>query len=323
MAKHPAIVTVVERIRKDEIGGAADTAKEVVRALGALVAESGARDVEALSSEVDQAVLDILRVLPSLAPAINALHRFVGQMEETQAQAADLGGMKAALLRTCDDFLSWADNALSRLAQYGSEKISDGDRVFMFSMSSSVWAILRAAKERGKEFEVVVTEARPGNEGLWSVKEMDRAGIPVSVGIDASIGELIPLCDVAFAGADVVSSTGHVLNKAGTYPSALVAKAHGVPFYIAADTLKFDTGTLLGLPYRNEPIRREDVLDESYPSRVRVLGYLFDETPPDLITGIITEIGILHPAVAYSVMQRMKLSRRVSELLPSWSRGEL
>ena len=323
MAKHADIVTLVDRVRKDEIGGAADTAKEVVDALAKLVRDSKAQDTRALVAEVDDAVLDIMRVMPSLAPAINALHRFVGSMERGEAEGASVAAMKTILEKSRNDFFEWSDNALGRVAQYGAEKVSQGDRVFMYSMSSSVWRILRTAKQQGKDFEVVVTESRPGNEGLWTVTEMDKAGISVSVSIVACMGELIPHCQLAFAGADVISSTGHALNKAGTYPSALVAKACGVPFYIAADTLKFDSGTLFGLPYRNEAFKREEVLDSSFPERVRVLGHLFDETPPDLITGVITELGILHPAAAYSVLQQMKLSRKVSEMLPAWSKGEL
>jgi ribose 1,5-bisphosphate isomerase len=316
-------MTVVERVRRDEIGGAADTAKEVMDALSRLVRDSTAADAPGLAAEVDEAVLDLLRVMPSLAPPINALHQITGALERGRAANLSLADLKTALGQTRDDFFAWAELALERVAQYGAEKISPGDRVFMYSMSSTVWRIFRAAKKQGKHFEVVVTESRPGNEGLWTVTEMDKAGIPVSVSIDACIGELIPQCSAVFVGADVIASTGHALCKAGTYPSALVAKASGRPFYIAADTLKFDSATLFGLPYRNEAIQRHTVLDGSYPDQVKVVGHLFDETPPELITAIITELGILPPAAAYTVLQRMNPSERISSLLPAWSRGEL
>ena len=323
MSEHPDVVEIVERVRKDEIGGAADTAKDVIDALYALVRDSKAKDGKALVAEVDQAVLDIMRVMPSLAPPINAIHQFVSTMEQGEDDGLDLEGMKAAIKETRDSFFAWAENALDKVAQYGAEKVSDGDRVFMYSMSSTVWRIFKVAKEQGKEFEVVVTESRPGNEGLWTVTEMDKLGIPVSVSIDACIGELIPGCAAVFVGADVISASGHALCKMGTYPSALVAKASGTPFYIAADTLKFDTATLIGLPYRNEPIHRHEVLDDSYPETAKVVGNLFDETPPELITAIITEVGILHPAAAFTVLQQMSPSKKLSEMLPAWSRGEL
>lgn len=323
MAKHPDVVEIVKRVRKDEIGGAADTAKEVIDALSTMVMDSKAKDTKALVAEIDEAVLDIMRVMPSLAPPINAIHQFVSCVEQCEAEGKDLDGMKVSLKETRDQFFAWAENALDKVAQYGAEKVSDGDRVFMYSMSSTVWRIFKVAKEQGKQFEVVVTESRPGNEGLWTVTEMDKLGIPVSVSIDACIGELIPDCDSVFVGADVISASGHALCKMGTYPSALVAKASGTPFYIAADTLKFDTATLIGLPYRNEPIHRHEVLDDTYPEKAKVVGNLFDETPPELVTAIITEVGILHPAAAFTVLQQMNPSKKLSEMLPAWSRGEL
>lgn len=323
MSEHPAIKTVVERVRTDAIGGAADSAIEVIQALGKMVEDSQEKDTAGLVREIDQAVLDIMRVMPSLAPPINALHRFVGSMERTEAKGVSLEQMKAELKKTSDDFFTWAENALDKVAQYGAEKVNDGDTVFMYSMSSTVWRIFRLAKSQGKEFCVVVTESRPANEGLWTVTEMHNSDIPVSVSIDACVGELIPQCDAVFVGADVISSNGHALCKAGTYPSALVAKAHGVPFYIAADTLKFDSSTLIGLPYRNEPIQRHEVLDEQYPERAEVIGHLFDETPPELVTAIITEVGFLHPTAAFSVIQKMHPSEKLNNLLPDWSRGNL
>jgi ribose 1,5-bisphosphate isomerase len=322
-SNNPDIKTVVQRVHDDAIGGAADTAKEVIGALVKMVDDSKADSADDLVAEVDEAVLDIMRVMPSLAPPVNALHRFVGSMERAVEQGASLDALKAALKQAASDFFEWAEDALSNVAQYGAEKVHDGDTVFMYSMSSTVWRIFKYAKAQGKSFSVVVTESRPSNEGLWTVTEMAEAGIPVSVSIDACVGELIPQCDSVFVGADVISANGYSLCKVGTYPSALIAKAHGVPFYIAADTLKFDSSTLYGLPYRNEELHRHEVLDDSYPDEAKVVGHLFDETPPELVTAIITEKGLLHPAAAFTVLEQMNPSKKLSAMLPAWSRGEL
>ncbi|MCC6189420.1 MAG: translation initiation factor eIF-2B [Anaerolineales bacterium] len=323
MSRHAAIDTLVERIRTDVIGGAADTATEVVQALASVVRDSQAPDSAALAAEVEQAAVDILRVTPSLAPPVNALHRLLGRMEAGQAAGAAVGPLKAEMLSAAGEFLTFAESALARIADYGAAKVSDGDTVFMYSMSSTVWRILRRAWEQGKHFRVVVTESRPANEGLWTVTEMAKAGIPVAVSIDACIGELVPQADLVFVGADAVSSHGYALCKVGTYPTALVAKAHGVPFYIAADTLKFDASTLLGLPFRVDPIHRHEVLGGQYPPEVQVVGRLFDETPPELVTAIISERGLLSPAACVTVMWQAPLSERLNALLPAWARGEL
>ncbi len=323
MSQHPAIKTVVERIRTDVIGGAADTAREVVQALAASAQDSKARDAATLAKELEEATVDILRVLPSLAPPVNALHRMLWRVEEGLAAGMSVGDLKAAVRSAADDFLAWTEEALDKVAQYGAEKVQDGDVVFMYSMSSTVWRILRCAKAQGKSFSVIVTESRPANEGLWTATEMVKSGIPVSVSIDACIGELVPRSDVVFVGADAVSSHGYALCKVGTYPTALVASAHGVPFYIAADTLKFDTGTLLGLPFRSDPIHRHEVLSSEYPEQVQVVGRLFDETPPELVTALITEIGLLSPTACIMVMWQARLSERLSALLPAWAHGQL
>jgi ribose 1,5-bisphosphate isomerase len=323
MSEHPAITTIVERIRTDVIGGAADTAKEVVNALSTLTKDSTAAHSAALAAELEDACIDILRVLPSLAPPINALHRVLGPMEETLTENPPVESMKAVIQSACKEFLAWTESALDRVAQYGAERIRNGDKVFMYSMSSTVWRILREARSQGKTFSVIVTESRPANEGLWTVTEMAKSGIAVSVSIDACIGELIPECDSVFVGADAISSHGYALCKVGTYPSALIARAHGIPFYIAADTLKFDPSTLLGLPFRTDPIHRHEVLGEDYPKEAQVVGYLFDETPPDLITALITEVGLLSPTAGVTVMWQMKLSQKLNALLPAWVRREL
>src|SRR5204863_5472573 len=105
-------------------------------------------------------------------PPINALHRVLGPMEENLIENPSVESLKAVIQAACKDFLAWTEIALDKVAQYGAERINDGDTVFMYSMSSTVWRILRKAKSQGKNFSVIVTESRPANEGLWTVTEM-------------------------------------------------------------------------------------------------------------------------------------------------------
>jgi ribose 1,5-bisphosphate isomerase len=321
-SKHPAVVTVVERVRTDVIGGAADTAREIVQALKQLTQDSQATSPEQLVAELEEAAVDVLRVMPTLAPPINALHRVLGRVEAELNAGGSTSSVKTAAIQAMDHFTGWAASAIGKVAQYGAELIQDGDVIFTYSMSSTVWKIFHLAKSQGKSFEVIVTESRPANEGLWTVDEMLAADIPVSVSIDACIGELIPQANRVFVGADAISSHGVSLCKVGTYPTALVAKAHGVPFYVAADSLKFDTSSLLGLSPRVDPLHRQEVLGEKY-SEVPVVGHLFDQTPPELVSAIITELGLLHPTACVMVMWEMKLSEQLKAILPAWTKGTL
>jgi len=323
MSKHPAILEVVQRVRTDVIGGAADTAKEITTALATLIRDTDGSNPSSLAMVIEEAVTDILRVTPSLAPPLNALHKVMGVLEEAQADSLSGGETRTSLLAACESLLQVIAGARDKVAQYGAEKIRDGDVVFTYSMSSTVWAVFLSAKARGKRFRVLVTESRPANEGMWTVDEMVKAGIDVGVSVDACIGELVPQSDVVFVGADAVSSHGTVLCKVGSYPTALIAKAHGVPYYVAADTLKFDPTTLIGLPWKVEPIHRDEVLTKAYPDQVSVVGKVFDETPPELITAVISEVGLLHPSACVTLMWQMKMSKKLNELLLKRSSGEI
>lgn len=323
---NPEITTVIDRIQRDLIGGAADISKEVTFALVQMVKDSSASNSQELLDEFRTAIIGILKVMSSFAPPVNAINRLAIVIENGASEDWSLQDITEEVIKSGENFMLWTENAISRIAQYGAGKISEGDTVFMYSMSSTVWRILRNAKENGKTFRVIVTESRPGNEGLWTVEKMEEYGIPVAMSIDACIGELIPKSDIVFVGADAISSSGIALCKVGTYPTALVAKRHSVPFYIAADTLKFDATTLIGLPFVSEPVEhfRSQVFsaEEQHP-KWKIEGTMFDETPSDLISGIITEIGILPPQGCATIMQQAKISKMMNEILPKWVYGQL
>jgi translation initiation factor 2B subunit (eIF-2B alpha/beta/delta family) len=324
MEHHPAIKTVIERIEKDLIGGAADTAKEVMTAMAQVVEDSQATSVESLYKEMEKAAIAVLKVCPSFAPPINVLHMMMGTIEKDIESGASLAEARLHLADTQAYFSQMIATAFGKIADIGAELIHDGDNVFMFSMTSSVWKVLRRAKAQGKSFNVLVTEARPANEGLWTVDEMHKSGVTVEVSIDACMAELIARSNIAFAGVDAIAADGSVFNKAGTYLSALAAREYGVPFYFVSDTLKFDTSTLLGLPFRSDPVTYKEVLgDKKYSSGVKVVGKLFDTTPPYLITAIITELGPVPPSACINVMWNMKRSKRISELIPDWAHNRL
>jgi len=324
MPNHPAIDTVINRIVTDVIGGAVDTAKEVMAAMAQVAADSQASNLDGLFQDMDQAAVAIMKICPSFAPPINVLHSMLGTLERDIQASASVAEAKQHLAATQVDFLKFIETALSKIASIGAELIKDGDTVFMFSMSSSVWKVLRKAKENGKNFTVLVTEARPGNEGLWTVDEMHKSHIPVEVSIDACTAELVARSNIAFAGVDSVAADGSVFNKTGSYLAALAAREYGVPYYFISDTLKFDTSTLLGLPFRSELVHYHEVLgDKQYSDGVKVVGSLFDITPPHLITAIVTELGPIPPSACVSVMWNMKLSKRISELIPVWAYGKL
>ncbi len=154
-----------------------------------------------------------------------------------------------------------------------------------------------AAHDAGIEVHVWVSETRPRNQGLLTAWELRQAGIPHTLFADNAAGLLMMQgrVDLVIVGADRIAANGDTANKVGTYLKALAARAHGVPFYVAApvSTIDFDCPNGAAIP-----IEERDA-DEFGPKLSRgntpAANPAFDVTPAALVTGIITERGIVAP----------------------------
>lgn len=309
---HPQVDTVINRIVTDVIGGAADTAKEAADALTALTHDSKAPSRAAFEAEFSQACFAILDVLAGLSPPINLLHEVMGVVEQSGPEV-DLETLKQRLLAVTEHFRERLAHALETIALIGANLISDGDACLTYSMSSTVWKIYRTAVAQGKRIRIVDSESRPANEGLWTVREMVKSGIPITIGIDAALGVLMEGCNNYIVGADAIAGTGDALCKVGTYPTALMACEKGIPFYIAADTTKFDPISLMGVPFALREMPKSDIWEGEIPDLVTVRNPVFEVVPAKLIRGYITEQGLIHPGSCLAMIQARPQSRAIRE----------
>ena len=158
--------------------------------------------------------------------------------------------------------------------------------------------VIRATRESGKNVKVIATETRPIQQGSrLTAFELKHDGFDVSLVPDTAVGYSMAngLVNKVIVGADRIVKTGHVFNKIGTYQVATMAKQHGIPFYVAAPLSTIDLET-----------KSDDVIIEmrkgsevtgigekkTAPDDIGVINPAFDMTPPELITGIITEKGV-------------------------------
>jgi methylthioribose-1-phosphate isomerase len=153
--------------------------------------------------------------------------------------------------------------------------------------------VLQAAWSHGRLAQVWVDETRPLLQGArLTAWELRRAGIPFRVVADSAAGGLMArgLVDRVVVGADRIAANGDVANKVGTYPLAVLAARHDVPFYVAAPVSTIDRETKSGADI---PIEERD------PAEVTTDGDAFnpafDVTPAELLTAIFTEAGVLEP----------------------------
>lgn len=151
-------------------------------------------------------------------------------------------------------------------------------------------APIYAAHAAGIPVHVWVSETRPRNQGLLTAWELAEAGVPHTLIADNAAGLLIMQgkVDLLIVGADRIAANGDTANKIGTYLKALAARAHGVPFYVAAPLSTIDFSCLAGFAI---PIE-ERAAAELGVGNVPVLNPAFDITPAHLITGIISERGV-------------------------------
>jgi len=203
------------------------------------------------------------------------------------------------------------------IGKNGSELFNESDTIMTHCNAGALatvgygtaLGVIRAIKESGKKIKVIATETRPVQQGSrLTAFELKHDGIDVILIPDTAVGYTMAngLVNGVVVGADRILQTGHVFNKIGTYQVATMAKQHNIPFYVAAPLSTFDLES-----------RPEDVIIEqrnasevtgigdkkTAPDGIDVINPAFDITPPELISGIITENGIAKPPFEQSIKE--------------------
>ncbi|MEM6779394.1 MAG: S-methyl-5-thioribose-1-phosphate isomerase [Planctomycetota bacterium] len=198
-----------------------------------------------------------------------------------------------------------------RIGRWGSEVLKPHRNILTHCNAGSLATSLRGTAlsplyqlhESGHRLHVFADETRPLMQGArLTAWELHQAGIPVTVCTDSMAGSLMRAgqIDAVIVGADRIASNGDAANKIGTYPLAVLARHHGLPFYVAAPTSTLD----LGIPDGDAiPIEMRDASEVTHPvghhlamvpEGVAVTNPAFDVTPAELITALITELGVIH-----------------------------
>jgi len=167
--------------------------------------------------------------------------------------------------------------------------------------------VIRATRESGKNIKIIATETRPVQQGSrLTAFELKHDGFDVSLIPDTAVGYSMAngLVDKVIVGADRIVKTGHVFNKIGTYQVATMAKQHGIPFYVAAPLSTFDMKSnaedvIIEMRKSSEVTGIGD--KKTAPDGIKVINPAFDMTPPELISGIITEKGVAKPPYEESI----------------------
>lgn len=211
-----------------------------------------------------------------------------------------------------------------KIGEYGAEVVPKGAKILTHCNAGALatvgygtaLGVIRSAYAKDSSITVYADETRPRQQGArLTAWELTRDNIPTTLITDGMCSYFMQkgLINFVVTGADRIAANGDTANKIGTYTVAIAAKYHNIPFYIAAPTSTIDISISSGKEINIEERSREEVTiingEKICPDEVNVINPAFDVTPNSLISGIITEKGILRPDYKTSISQALKASR--------------
>ena len=303
------VEAVARAVRELKVRGA--PAIGVTAAMGVAL---GAQTIQVADYEAFcKALLPICDRLAATRPtAVNLFWAIDRMKRKLSALRADpVSAIKTALMKESQVILE-EDIALCKaMGRHGAELIQHDQTILTHCNAGALatagygtaLGVIRAAWEQGKRIQVIADETRPVLQGArLTAWELMQDQIPVTLITDNMAGSLmrqgkIHLCIV---GADRIAANGDVANKIGTYSVAVLAKAHGIPFYVAAPYSTIDLQTKSGadIPIEQRNAGEVTSIHGSHPvapSGVHVYNPAFDITPAELVSGVITERGVFAP----------------------------
>ncbi|MDQ6734880.1 MAG: S-methyl-5-thioribose-1-phosphate isomerase [Nitrospirota bacterium] len=303
---YQAVATAIRELR---VRGA--PAIGVTAAMGVALGAQGVdtADYETLLKDIGPICDHLAATRPTAVNLFWAIER----MKQTVAslRGRSVMDVKRALIEESQRILD-EDIAMNKaMGQHGAALIQDGNTILTHCNAGALatagygtaLGVVRAAWEQGKKIRVIADETRPVLQGArLTAWELMQDKIPVTLITDNMAGSLMRqgLIHLCVVGADRIAANGDVANKIGTYSVAVLARAHHIPFYVAAPYSTIDLATPSGDHITIEQRHPEEVTSifngpMIAPKGVTVFNPAFDVTPAELITAIITERGIFKP----------------------------
>jgi methylthioribose-1-phosphate isomerase len=279
-------------------------------------------NVDDLDDEIDY-ISDVLaKTRPTAVNLFWAIDRMKRTFKKAKSEGKSVTEIQQILLEDAKAIHSEDIESQRLIAQFGGELLDDNSTVLTHCNAGAlatggVWGtalgVIRGAVDQGKQISVIADETRPYLQGArltaWELMQDD---IPVTLITDNMSGHIMKKGGVhaVVVGSDRIAANGDVANKIGTYMVAVLAKRHGIPFYVAAPLSTVD----LACPTGDEiPIEERDIREVTHvkdiqlaPDDAVVSNYAFDVTPNDLVTAIITEKGVARAPYTESLKKQFE-----------------
>ena len=309
--------SIAEAIRNMEVRGAPAIGIAAAMGIALGAKNSSVQNLEEYKQEIHRIIGTFCKTRPT---AVN-LFRAAKRMGDIVTRGADIGAIKDALEKEALRIYDGDLEANRAIGKNGRKFLSDGDTVLTHCNAGALatagygtaLGMIRAAAENGMKIEVYACETRPLLQGArLTAWELLKSGIPVSLITDSMAGYFMKkgVIKKVIVGADRIALNGDTANKIGTYSLSVLAKKHGIPFYVAApvSTLDPDTKTGADIPIEERSI--DEVVycggNQIAPEGVFVRNPAFDVTPAENITAIITDRGVVENPLSSGIAGVLK-----------------
>ena len=298
---------VADAIREMAVRGAPAIGVAAAYGMALAAARSQAGSVEVLREDVARAGAGLAAARPT---AVNLPWAVARMTEEATAPHAGPAALREALRAKAEAIHADEVERCERIGEHGAGLLRAGAQVLTHCNAGALatggfgtaLGVIRAAHRRGPGLHVWVDETRPLLQGArltaWELQQEDIAATLVT---DSTAAWLMAerKVDAIVTGADRIARNGDTANKIGTYGLAVLARAHGLPFYVAAPTSTIDLAIERGRDIPIEHRRPEEVGAGAAPG-VGVYNPAFDVTPAEYVSAIVTEHGVHRPPYLFS-----------------------
>ncbi len=292
----------------------------IAAAYGVVLAAAGEDALARETGDFRERALEAAEYLATSRPTAVNLFWALERMRKIALQCNTADHLAGALLAEARAIHEEDRQMCHAIGTYGAQLIPDKATLITHCNAGGLataeygtaLSVMFTCQDQGKQLQVFADETRP----LWqgsrlTAWELQQRGIPVTVICDSMAAHVMQTrqVDAVIVGADRITSRGDAANKIGTYALAVVAKYHGIPFYVAAPSSTFDLSLVQGSDIPIEQRSAAEVIapygQSIAPEGVEVYNPAFDVTPAELITALITERGVIQPVTSAGIARQL------------------
>lgn len=313
---HPAIVKLGLQYTSGHIVGSNARCVAFLTALKQVIHDYETPPNKIMPRDFDLKLKPLIRFIKDCRPTSvsmgNAIKQFKVQLHHLEPSLSE-DVAKQQLTEWIDDFIFERIECAGKvIAEHGVTRINNGDIILTYARSSLVERTLKAAKDEGKIFSVIVLDSRPLFEGRKLMQSLLSHGIECSYALINSVSHMMKDVSKVFLGAHTLLCNGNLVSRTGSAGVAMMANSYHVPVVVCCETYKFSEKAQLDAICANELLDTDALVQDTklkawrHIPNLKVLNLAYDLTPINCIDMVITEVGMIPPSSVPVVLREYR-----------------